>query len=123
MWRAAFQILREHHAWALGVTGGDSQSRLDQKYMDASLNEGYFGYNFHNEYIEVLVHSGLIGWALFMLAIAGLIAMTRITGTLPAVFTTGMILLLCSTESALEMQHGLFLCCFFPLLHFCGRKS
>jgi O-antigen ligase len=122
MWRAAFQILREQRAWAFGVTGGDSQTRLDQKYIDANLNEGYLGYNFHNEYIEVLVHSGLIGWALFMLAIAGLIVMTRATGTIPAVFTTGLILLLCSTESALEMQHGLFLCCFFPLLHFCAHQ-
>jgi O-antigen ligase len=123
MWRAAFQILRENHAWALGVTGGDSQSRLDQKYLDAGLYQGYLGYNFHNEYIEVLVHSGLIGWALFMFGMVALIFMARITGTMPAVFTTGLILLLCSTESALEMQHGLFLSCFFPLLHYCGRPS
>jgi O-antigen ligase len=123
MWRSAFQILREHHAWALGVTGGDSQTLLDQKYLDAGLYQGYLGYNFHNEYIEVLVHSGLGGWVLFMLAIAALIVMARVTGTMPAVFTTGLILLLCSTESALEMQHGLFLSCFFPLLHYCGRKS
>ena len=123
IWRAAFQILNEHQAWAFGVTGGDGQTRLDQKYLDAGLYQGYLRYNFHNEYIEVLVHSGLVGWTLFMLAIAALIRMTRVTGTLPAVFTTGLILLLCSTESALEMQHGIFLCCFFPLLHYCGRPS
>jgi O-antigen ligase len=121
MWRSAFQILQEHHAWALGVTGGDSQTLLDQKYLDAGLYQGFLGYNFHNEYIEVLVHSGLLGLILFMLAVAALIVMARNTGTLPAVFTTGLILLLCSTESALEMQHGLFLSCFFPLLHYCGR--
>jgi hypothetical protein len=121
MWRAAFEILQENSAWAFGVTGGDSQDRLNQKYMDAGMSEGYLGYNFHNEYMEVLVHSGLVGWTVFMLAIAGLIVMTRITGTLPAVFTTGLILLLFSTESPLEMQHGLFLSCFFPLLHYCGR--
>jgi O-antigen ligase len=123
MWRAAFQILNERHAWVFGVTGGDSQARLDQKYLDAGLYQGYLRYNFHNEYIEVLVHSGLVGWTLFMLAIAALIWMTRVTGTLPAVFTTGLILLLCSTESALEMQHGIFLSCFFPLLHYCSRPS
>jgi hypothetical protein len=123
MWRSAFQILEEHHARAIGVTGGDSQMLLEQKYLDAGLYQGYLGYNFHNEYIEVLVHSGLVGLTLFMLAIAGLIMMTRITGTLPAVFTTGLILLLCSTESALEMQHGLFLCCFFPLLHYSPINS
>ena len=123
MWRTAFEILEEHHAWAFGVTGGDSQGRLDQKYVDAGLSQGYLGYNFHNEYIEVLVHSGLIGWTLFMLAIAGLIVMTRITGTFEAVFTTVLILLLCFTESALEMQHGLFLNCFFPLLHYTAGRG
>jgi hypothetical protein len=122
MWGTAFQILREHHAWAFGVTGGDSQALLDQKYVDAGLSQGYLGYNFHNEYIEVLAHSGLAGWSLFMLAIVVLIIMTRVTGGLPAIFTTGLILLLCSTESALEMQHGLFLSCFFPLLNFCARQ-
>jgi len=123
MWRSAFEILRERHAWVLGVTGGDSQNLLNQKYLDAGLSEGYLGYNFHNEYIEVLVHSGFVGWGLFILAIGGLIVMTRITGSLPATFTTLLILLLCSTESTLEMQHGLFLCSFFPLLNYCGRST
>jgi O-antigen ligase len=123
MWRSAFQILNEQHAWAFGVTGGDSQASLDLKYLDAGLYQGYLGYNFHNEYIEVLVHSGLVGFALFMLAIAALIGMTRLTGTLPALFTTCLILLLYATESTLEMQHGLFLSSFFPLLHYCGRPA
>jgi O-antigen ligase len=123
MWRSAFLILNEHHAWVFGVTGGDSQAYLDQKYLDAGLYQGYLGYNFHNEYIEVLVHSGLVGLTLFILAIAALIWMTRLTGTLPALFTTCLILMLYATESALEMQHGLFLCCFFPLLHYCGRPA
>jgi O-antigen ligase len=122
MWRAAFDILDEQHAWAIGVSGGDSQYRLDQKYMDAGLSQGYLGYNFHNEYIEVLVHSGLIGWALFMLAIAGQIALARAVDTPAAMFTTALVLVLCATESALEMQHGLFLCCFFPLLHLCRSR-
>ena len=49
--------------------------------------------------------------------------MTRLTRAMTAVFTTALILLLCFTESVLEMQHGIFLCCFFPLLHYCGRPT
>ncbi len=123
MWRSALQILNEQHAWFFGVTGGDSQARLDQKYLDAGLHQGYLGYNFHNEHIEVLVHSGLVGWALFMGWVVSLIWMTRPTRAMTAVFTTGLILLLCFTESVLEMQHGIFLCCFFPLLQYCGRPT
>ncbi len=123
MWRSAITILREKHAWIFGVSGGDSQTLLDQKYLDAGLYQGYLGYNFHNEYIEVLVRSGVVGLSLFVLAISGMIAMARKTDTLPALFTTGMILLLCVTESVFEMQHGLFLSCFFPLLQYCGRPQ
>jgi O-antigen ligase len=123
MWRAAFQILNEQHAWVLGVTGGDSQDLLDHKYLEAGLYQGYLRYNFHNEYIEVLVRSGLVGLTLLMLWFAALIRMTRKTDTIPAIFTTALILVLCFTESVLEMQHGLFLCCFFPLLHYCGRPA
>jgi O-antigen ligase len=123
MWRAAFDILTEQHAWPVGVSGGDSQIRLNQKYMDAGLSQGYLGYNFHNEYIEVLVHSGLIGFAIFLLSIAAQIALARAANSPAAVFTTALVLVLCATESALEMQHGLFLCCFFPLLHLCRREN
>ena len=123
MWRSAVDVLESKHAWVAGVTGGDSQAMLDQKYLDAGLSQGYLRYNFHNEYIEVLVHSGLVGWTLFMLAMVALIVMARVAGTPAAFFTTALILLLCGTESALEMQHGLFLSCFFPLLHFCARRE
>jgi O-antigen ligase len=123
MWRAAFDILTERHAWSIGVSGGDSQIRLNQKYLDAGLSQGYLGYNFHNEYIEVLVHSGLIGLAIFLLSIAAQIALARAANSPAAVFTTALVLVLCATESALEMQHGLFLCCFFPLLHLCRREN
>lgn len=122
MWRSAIKILREKHAWLIGVSGGDSQTLLDQKYLDAGLYQGYLGYNFHNEYVEVLVRSGIVGLTLFLLGLAGLVTMTRIAGTIPAMLTTVLILLLCATESALEMQHGLFLSCFFPLLNFAGRS-
>jgi O-antigen ligase len=123
MWRTAFDILSKEHAWVIGVSGGDSQARLDERYMEAGLSQGYLHYNFHNEYMEVLVHSGLIGGLLFIGSMIALILLARTTGTIPAVFTTALVLLLCNTESAFEMQHGLFLCCFFPLLHFCGQPE
>jgi O-antigen ligase len=122
MWRTGFSILNEQHAWIIGVSGGDSQTRLDERYMAAGLSQGYLHYNFHNEYIEVLVHSGLIGALLFMGSMIALILLARSTGTIPAIFTTALILLLCNTESAFEMQHGLFLCCFFPLLYLSARE-
>jgi O-antigen ligase len=116
MWKYAAEILNEHRAWAFGVSAGDSQDLLDQKYLAAGMSQGYLGYNFHNEYVEVLVRSGIVGCCVFLLAIALLIGLARSAGTIEARFTVTLVLLVLLTESALEMQHTLFLFSFFPLL-------
>jgi O-antigen ligase len=116
MWRYAFDILQEHKAWVFGVSAGDSQDLLDQKYLDAGMSQGYLGYNFHNQYIEVLVRSGFFGAGVFMICIVWLIGAARSAATPTAGFTIALVLLLFLTESALEMQHTLFLFAFFPIL-------
>jgi len=116
MWQYAFEILQEHRAWVFGVSAGDSQALLDQKYLDAGMSQGYLGYNFHNEYIEVLVRSGFLGAGVFMLCVVWLIGAARSAATPTAGFIIAMVLLLFLTESALEMQHTLFLFAFFPIL-------
>ena len=116
MWRYAYDILQEHRAWAFGVSAGDSQDLLDQKYLDAGMSQGYLGYNFHNEYIEVLVRSGFLGVSVFMICVVLLIGAARSAATPTAGFTIALVLLLFLTESALEMQHTLFLFAFFPIL-------
>jgi O-antigen ligase len=123
MWRYAFEILQEHKAWVFGVSAGDSQDLLDQKYLDAGMSQGYLGYNFHNEYIEVLVRSGIFGAGVFMTCIVILIGGARSAATPTAGFTVALVLLLFLTESALEMQHILFLFAFFPILTGAGNKA
>ena len=116
MWQYAFEILQEHRAWVFGVSAGDSQELLDQKYLDAGMSQGYLGYNFHNEYIEVLVRSGSFGAGIFMICVVWLFGAARSATTPTAGFIVAMVLLLFLTESALEMQHTLFLFAFFPIL-------
>ncbi len=123
MWQYAYQILNEQKAWFFGVSAGDSQEFLDQKYLAAGMSQGYLRYNFHNEYIEVLVRSGIVGGILFILAITLLIEMARFAGTIEAGFTIALLLLVLLTESALEMQHTLFLFSFFPLLTGTRRQA
>jgi O-antigen ligase len=116
LWHFAFDILNERQAWAFGVSAGDSQELLDQKYMASGMSEGYLGYNFHNEFAEVLVRSGIVGCGIFMLAVLTLIRRARSAATPEVGFTIAVVLLLFLTESTLEMQHTLFLSSFFPLL-------
>jgi O-antigen ligase len=126
-WRFAVEILNEHRAWIWGVSSGDSQDLLNQKYIDANMylgekgrkGRGFIGYNFHNQFIETLVRSGMIGLAL-LLVIFGLltgIAIRQRTAT--AVFTVLILLIFFLLQSPLTMQHGVFLFCYFPLLLLC----
>jgi O-antigen ligase len=123
IWKDAFVILNEQHAWLLGVTAGDSHRLLNQKFIDARMSRGYLNYNFHNQYIELLVHSGLPGCALFLLTTGLLFRLARRQAVMEAWFTIAMVVVMALTQSTFEMQHPVFLSCFFPLLLLYGRRS
>ncbi|GGA81416.1 O-antigen ligase family protein [Puia dinghuensis] len=116
MWRFADEILDEQHAWLIGVSAGDSQRLLDEKYRAANMPFVSLGYNFHNQFIEILVRSGILGLCVFLAALGMLVELTRRTGTMEAWFVLLSMVLLAMTESTLEMQHTLFAFCFFPLM-------
>ena len=123
IWRAADDILQEHQAWAFGVSAGDSQDLLDEQYYRVGMNEGFLGYNFHNEYIELLVSSGVFGLCVFLGAIVLLCWSQRRRAGLEGWFAIVVVLLLACTESSLEMQQPAFLSCFFPLLAWRNRAK
>lgn len=114
IWRSAKDILNREHAWLGGISSGDSQDWLNASYLDAGMSVGYLDYNFHNEYIEVLVDDGLPGLVLLLAAIA--LVFHRSGATMEGGLVMLVVWLLAGTESILEMQQPLFLACFFPLL-------
>ena len=116
IWKYSYEILNDQKAWVFGVTGGDSQDLLDDKYTAAGISKGFLGYNFQNQYIEEVVRSGLVGLGIFLVACGTLIGMAKAVGSREAWFTVIMVLILYMTESMLEMQHSTFFSCFFPLL-------
>ncbi len=116
IWRTADDMLHEHRAWIFGVSAGDSQDLLDERYYQVGMNEGFLGYNFQNEYIELLVSSGCFGLAVFLGAMVMLCWSQRRRAGLEGWFAIVVVLLLACTESSLEMQQPAFLSCFFPLL-------
>jgi O-antigen ligase len=116
IWRCAGEILNEQHAWVFGVSAGDSRDLLNAKYMAAGMSHGYIGYNCHNQYVEVLLRSGITGLCVFLATIGLMIGFAWRKATLEWWIAILSILLLSFTESMLEMQQPAFLCCFFPLL-------
>ena len=114
MWEFAEEIVNENNAWVIGVSAGDSQDLLNRKYLAAEMR--YRGYNFHNQFVEIFVRSGVAGLCIFLAAIGLLVDLARRTGTRAGWLVLLVLLLLALTQSTLEMQHSLFAFCFFPLL-------
>ncbi|HVS95044.1 MAG TPA: O-antigen ligase family protein [Puia sp.] len=121
IWRCAGEILTEERAWTFGVTAGDSRDLLSQKYLAAGLSRGYIGYDCQNQYVEVLLRSGITGLCVFLAAAGLLIGLAHRKDTLECWIAVLAILLLAFTESTLEMQQPAFLSCFFPLF-FIGKR-
>lgn len=127
-YRFATEVMNEHHAWLFGVSPGDSQDLLDQKYIDAKMDigdtlegphrklRGFIGFNYHNQYVESWVRSGLPG-LLALLSIFGLLAAAaRRHGGKETGYILVILALFFIPEAPLTMQSGIFLFCFFPLL-------
>jgi O-antigen ligase len=127
-WRFAYEILEARNAWLIGVSPGDSQALLDEKYVATHMYignpldgphrkvRGFIGYNFHNQYLETLVRSGLIGLASLVAILTVLFADARRLGTREGWFVVLTLAVFFIPEAPLTMQHGIFLFCFFPLL-------
>jgi O-antigen ligase len=120
IWRSAKEILTREHAWLCGISAGDGQDRLNQCYLDTGMSVGYLDYNFHNEYVEVLVDDGVAGLMVFFVVLGVLGREAR--RTMEGLLVLLLIGVLAGTESILEMQQSVFLACFFPMLPWGLRK-
>ena len=113
-WRFGIDILNETDAWATGTGPGRSQALLDEKYIEYGLytgnadlgDSGYLGYNFHDQYIETMVNTGIPG-VIILFGMMFLILLRRAEMyifPLPAFIVTAIFFI---TESALERQAGI----------------
>lgn len=121
IWRDAKAILNEERAWVFGVSAGDSQKLLNEHYTRAGLYSGYQNYNFHSEYIEILVTSGIVGLAVFLAALAVVIGWGP--KCMERWFAMLVIVVMACTESILEAQHPVFLTGFFAMLPWAAENG
>jgi hypothetical protein len=113
-WRLGLEILKEEDIWLFGTGPGMGQEFLDRKYSEYGLytgNEelgttGYIGYNYHSQYIETLVETGIPGLFLLILVLLGIMVFYRKLLIFPNIIFLITILFLV-TESVLERQAGI----------------
>ena len=130
-WRFVSSILNENERWWLGISGGDAQSSLDEKYIttrmyvgDTTLKtRGFLGYNTHNQFLESLLQNGVPGLAVLLAMDAALLAMAVKRKKRELSFTLALLLVWLLTESVFETQYSLLIFLFFPLLFYAGTAS
>jgi len=127
-WRFGLEILNESNDWITGVGIHEAQKKLNQKYVQYGLYTGYEGtsdtgylnYNFHNQYIETLVRSGIIGLMILLTMFVRLFLLPKST-----LFAVNWIIFICfvffMTESALERQLGIVYFCLIYSSYFHGQ--
>jgi O-antigen ligase len=121
-WRFVYEILNDNHSWLVGVSPGDAQSYLDQKYLSTDMyvgkikttDRGFLGYNTHNQFLQCLLEIGIVGLATFTFVYYTLLVMIFKYRIAELTFTIIPILAFCLTDAVLETQYGIFLFTFFP---------
>ena len=121
-WRFAAEILNRESAWITGVGINSSRQKLDDHYVSKGIytgnpdlgDQGYIGYNYHNQYLETLVSSGVFG-LFFLLLIILNIFFSRKDKLLFPLYVYIVTILFFVTESVLERQAGIIFFCLIVL--------
>ena len=123
--RLGFEMLDEHRSWLSGVGMDNCQQELNAKYIEKGLYTGYQGtddtgylnYNFHNQYIETLVRSGIVGLVSLLMLV---LIMFRVSGdyTYSSNYEIWLLLIFFLTESVLERQMGIMYFCILYSAYF-----
>ena len=126
--RFGIEILNDNEAWLFGVGIDKAQELLNDKYVNYGLHtgynddfdKGYLDYNFHNQYIEIAVRSGLLGLFSLLAMVFLLIIIIIKRQTFVLGWELILLLLFFITESVLERQIGIVYFCliyssYFPL--------
>jgi len=64
--RSYFEMVNEDHVFSLGYGISASQKKLIQKYQAYNIYPGFYNYNFHNQYIQILAELGILGFLLLI---------------------------------------------------------
>ena len=122
--RSYFEMVNEDHVFSMGYGISASQKKLIQKYQAYNIYPGFYNYNFHNQYIQILAELGILGFLLLIsIFFLGIINSIKYKNLLFIVFNF-LILFLCITESYLWRQRGMvFFITVFLLLYKASSNS
>jgi O-antigen ligase len=121
--RAFYEIFREGKVGWLGLGYKNSQEALDNKYKEYNFYPGFYGFNFHNQYVQTFAELGVIGF-LMMLLLFGFLLYNAIKSK-DFLFISFVVLVfsICFTESLLWRQRGMIFFIVLSLLFYNSYKK
>ncbi len=125
-WRFVSEILTENKRWIAGISPGDAQQQLDQKYISKNMyigdpggkDKGFLGYNTHNQFLQSLLQHGIFGAGVFLFTWLALLALAWTKKKREYTAIIILLLVYAWVESILETQYGIVIFTFFPLFLF-----
>lgn len=128
-WRFVSQVLSENNAWLIGVSPGDAQALLNEKYMATNMylgetrQSGFLGYNTHNQYLQSLLQNGLVGLIAFFTMMLSLVAWVFIRRNLALGYVVALLVAYGFMDSYLETQYGILIFTFWGVVFYYGSVS
>lgn len=116
LWKCGLEILRENNLYYTGTGSSVAQKKLNEKIIKYNLYQGvkgtkdigFLNYNFHNQYLETTIKTGI--WGLLTLLLILIASFFNSEKELKYVIILSLFLL--CTESMYEMQQGAVLSSF-----------
>lgn len=102
-WQVAFDVFIDY--WQFGVSWGDSQDFMNKKYVDLGLME-IININTHNQYLQILLSSGIIGFLILKIEYIKLF-LANYKQNIYFTLTQIIFLSIFLVESYLERQNGI----------------
>jgi O-antigen ligase len=129
-WKFVSEILNEKKAWLAGISPGDAQDHLNQKYIVKDMytgtvergDKGFIGYNTHNQFLESLLQTGILGSLIFLLICGSLVKMAWQRKKAELSFVTMLLIIYSLSESVFETQYSLFIFLFLPLFFYSTKN-
>ncbi|SRX52632.1 O-antigen ligase [Aequorivita sp. CIP111184] len=111
-WIAILSDFSNRGNWIFGIGTGDSQALYDMAYSKSGFTIALDNhYNAHNQYIEFLISTGLLGLSIFIIVLLIFFRNTNLKGEAMSFFI--IIALFSFSESIFGLSKGVFIFAFF----------
>ena len=106
--RIFYEMLDEDDAFITGYGINTSQSKIIEKQKEYNLWQGYYTYNFHNQYLQAFAETGIVGLVFIALFLIVLFKQYLATNDIFFLAVFFIMLAVFVTESYIWRQRGLY---------------